>query len=693
MHLKSIKAIYVSSYKSGSGSMIISLGLIELLKRHYSRIALFRPFVFDRDDKDMQTLLKYFKVEQSLKSTQGLTLKKVEKILANDGLESLIEQILERYEKLSKDADFVLCLGSRLDELNQSFGEDLNIELAKNLSAPIAGVISTNKKDIEYVKESITLWSKKIYKAGAEIFTIGLNHWQLNSKVCQNLSKAYDFPIFCIPRVKELERLTLLDALEHLDLDYLAGDEKQKENEWESVRFASMGVELLLESLEPYELFISSSSRIDIALAMLISAQSHHTPPSTALILCGREPSQTFNKLIENLKDIAIPILYTPESEESIFLKLLELKPSFRVENRRKIDRALGVFFNSINSLNLQKRLKMSQDILTPSMFRIMLFERAKRDIKKILLPEIEDDRILIASEYLLKREIVKIVFVGSAKELYLRSKKLGLELSQAQILEPNDDELSLKLAKRYYEIRKDKGLSLDVALDRVNTNKTLFATLALEEGIADGLVSGAIHSTRDTVLPALQIIKTAKDYPISSSCFFMCLPTKVLIYADCAINPKPTANELATIALESVESALKFDIPPRVAMLSYSTGDSGKGADVDKVRRATEIIKEKYPDLPIAGPIQYDAAIDPEVAKIKMPNNPTAGHATIFIFPDLETGNIAYKAVQRSSKAVAIGPIMQGLKKPVNDLSRGCSIDDIIDTVALTAIQAQEQE
>lgn len=316
----------------------------------------------------------------------------------------------------------------------------------------------------------------------------------------------------------------------------------------------------------------------------------------------------------------------------------------------------------------------------------------ARQDIKRILLPEIEDDRILIASEHLLKRQVVEITLLGDPKEIHLRSKKLGLDLSEAKILDPNDERLCLRFAKRYYELRKAKGLSLDVALDRVSVNKTLFATLALDEGLADGLVSGAIHSTRDTILPALEIIKTAQGYPLASSCFFMCMPTKVLIYADCAINPKPTAEELAIIALESVESALKFGIPPRVAMLSYSTGDSGKGADVDKVRKATQIIREKHPDLPIAGPIQYDAAIDPKVAKIKMPNNPTAGHATIFIFPDLETGNIAYKAVQRSAKAVAIGPIMQGLAKPVNDLSRGCSIDDIIDTVALTAIQAQEK-
>ncbi len=694
----STDAVYITSREPGAGSMVLALGLMELLRRRYHRIALYRPLAYDRDhDSDMETLLQHFGLEQSLESTQGVSLEEAERLLAGEGTSRLAEAVLEKYEALRESADFVLCLGTRMEELNRQLGMDLNIELAKNLSAPVAGIFSMAEEEVGNLEEPFALWSRAIRQEGAEIFLLCANHCSLEAadRFAEAPWKAhYDFPIFCLPRLEALEHLSLLDLMENLPVEWLAGAEEQKENDLHSFRFGTMELGSLLRELRPYEFIVTASDRADLVAGLLLSAQSVTTPMNGGVLLCGEAPDPSLIRLLEGLDEIPAPVLYTKKYEHELIPAAMGIKPSIRPGNRRKIDLALELFAEQVDTAALEERLAaMPREILTPPMFRMRLFERARKDLKRILLPEIEDDRILRAAESLLRRKVVRILLVGENEEITRRSKKLGIDLSGAEILNPTDESLRRHFAELYYQERKAKGVTREMALDRVSANKTLFATMALYDGRADGLVSGAIHATRDTILPALQVIKTAEGYPLASSCFFMCLPTRVLVYADCAVNPDPTADELAVIALETVETAEKFGIDPRVAMLSYSTGESGVGADVEKVRRATEILQRKRPDLPVAGPIQYDAAIDPEVAKIKMPDNPVAGHATVFIFPDLDTGNIAYKAVQRSAGAVAVGPVMQGLRKPVNDLSRGCSVDDIIDTVAITAIQAQEKE
>ena len=693
-----IESVYITSREPGAGSMVLALGLMELLRRRYRRIALYRPLAYDRDhDSDMETLLQHFGLEQSPESTQGVSLEEAERLLAGEGLSRLVERVLEGYESLRESADFVLCLGTRMEELNRQMGMDLNIELAKNLSAPVAGIFSMAEEEVGNLEEPFALWSRAIRQEGAEIFLLCANHCgeeAMERFAVADWKERYDFPIFCLPRLEALEHLTVVDIMENLPVEWLAGSEEQKENDLHSFRFGTMELGSLLRDLRPYEFVVTASDRADLVAGLLLSAQSVTTPMNGGVLLCGEAPDPSLIRLLEGLDEIPAPVLYTKKYEHELIPAAMGIKPSIRPGNRRKIDLALELFAEQVDTAALEERLAaMPREILTPPMFRMRLFERARKDLKRILLPEIEDDRILRAAESLLRRKVVRILLVGENEEITRRSKKLGIDLSGAEILDPTDESLRRHFAELYYQERKAKGVTREMALDRVSANKTLFATMALYDGRADGLVSGAIHSTRDTISPALQVIKTSEGYPLASSCFFMCLPTRVLVYADCAVNPDPTADELAVIALETVETAEKFGIDPRVAMLSYSTGESGVGADVEKVRRATEILQRKRPDLPVAGPIQYDAAIDPEVAKIKMPDNPVAGHATVFIFPDLDTGNIAYKAVQRSAGAVAVGPVMQGLRKPVNDLSRGCSVDDIIDTVAITAIQAQEKE
>jgi phosphate acetyltransferase len=329
-------------------------------------------------------------------------------------------------------------------------------------------------------------------------------------------------------------------------------------------------------------------------------------------------------------------------------------------------------------------------DVVTPLMFEYALLDRARASRRRIVLPEGEDDRILRAAGTLLTRNVVDLTILGDPAAITTRAGELGIDLSAAQLLSPTDPEYVDRFAADYYEMRKAKGMTPEAARDRVQ-DVSYFGTMMVQLGLADGMVSGAAHTTAHTIVPSFQIIKTAPGVSVVSSVFLMCLADRVLVYGDCAVNPDPTAEQLADIAISSAETAVQFNIEPRIAMLSYSTGESGTGSDVDKVREATRLVRERRPDLLVDGPIQYDAAVEPSVAKSKAPNSPVAGRATVLIFPDLNTGNNTYKAVQRSAGAVAVGPVLQGLRKPVNDLSRGALVQDIVNTVAITAIQAQQ--
>jgi phosphate acetyltransferase len=328
---------------------------------------------------------------------------------------------------------------------------------------------------------------------------------------------------------------------------------------------------------------------------------------------------------------------------------------------------------------------------MTPKMFQYNLVKRAKKHRKHIVLPEGNDERIIMAAARLQAMDVVDISIIGNKKQIENKVAELGLEFdfSKVDIINPRESQHYDNYVTTYYELRKEKNVSMAMAKDLME-DVSYFGTMMVYKGHADGMVSGAAHTTQHTILPALQFIKTKPNSSVVSSIFFMCLEDRVSIFGDCAINPNPTAEQLAEIAISSADSSLAFGIEPKIAMLSYSSGSSGKGDEVDKVRAATAIVKQKRPDLKIEGPIQYDAAVDMEVGQSKMPNSEVAGHASVLIFPDLNTGNNTYKAVQRETGALAIGPMLQGLNKPVNDLSRGCSVDDIINTVVITAIQAQ---
>ena len=689
------KALFITSQSDGAGKIIIALGILNIIKQVYQKVAIFKPiFTPSSNDKELKTLLEYYNINQDIQDTQAVSFNRAETILAKDGIDALLEEILQKYQKLKSEYDFILCLNDDTNYLDSLVGIDIDIEIAKNLSAGVVGVFLAEDMSQNEVIDSAKVWESSIKKQGANLYFLFANKCSAITyqKLTQLEVEWLETPIFFIPYSVELARLTLADILEHLPVELIAGDKEHLQQDIHSFKMGTMYLDRLIKSFKPNEFLITSTDRVDLLLGMLVSAQSANTPINAGVLLCGEAIDNNLLNLLAGLENIPIPILYTNWHEHELIPEAVKIKPSIRIENRRKIATALHLFFESVNTKKILKILdKPKKEILTPVMFRLKIFEMAKRELKTILLPEIEDDRVLLACDMLLRRRVVQIKLVGSYDDILRRAKRLGVNLKDAEILDPANEELKLKYAKVYYKLRKSKNINLDIAYDMVSGDKILFSTIALYLKEADGMVCGAIHSTKDTITPALQIIKTRPEFDIASSCFFMCLPTQVLVYADCAINLNPTSKELATIAIQTAQTAKKFGIEPKVAMLSYSSGDSGKGDDVQKIKEATKILKELEPSLPVVGPIQYDAAVDKEVSKIKMPNDKVAGSANIFIFPDLNTGNIAYKAVQRSVGAVAVGPIMQGLNKPVNDLSRGCSVDDIIDTVAITAIQAQE--
>ena len=403
----------------------------------------------------------------------------------------------------------------------------------------------------------------------------------------------------------------------------------------------------------------------------------------------GFTPEANMMKLLQGF-NLSIPVLSVSCDTFKTTQKIEKIAAEITFENQRKIALSLGLFESHVNNETIYKQIELSStDIMTPIMFEHKLFEWAKTKRMNIVLPEASDERILRATEILLRRKVVNITLLGNKAEILAHSTALGLNIQEANIIEPMLSERLAQYTETLFQLRQHKGMTKEMALDAM-TDGAYFATMMVYSGEADGMVSGAIHTTANTIRPALQTIKTSPGISVVSSVFLMCLETKVLVYGDCAVNPDPNSEQLAEIAISSAETASMFAIEPRVAMLSYSTGASGKGKDVDKVRQATQIAQQKCPDLLIEGPIQYDAAISPDVARTKLPDSKVAGHASVFIFPDLNTGNNTYKAVQRSSGAIAIGPILQGLNKPVNDLSRGCLVADIINTVAITAVQAQ---
>jgi len=690
------KSLYISSQEKNAGTLFITMGMMEILKTNIPKVAFFRPIIYKEDqlDGDISFINERYSLDMQYKDCYGYDVDFVEQMISENRTHELINLLIKKFKKLEDQYDFVLCEGIRRSFLTNTINFDINILIAQNFGAPVLNILSAKNKSVEDIHEYILIENENLKREGCTHFATFVNRLEDNQlRQLKDKTKSID-NIYLLPEVEELTYLSIADIIDGLDAEIVMMDKLDHSRVIKSVKVVALSLDNFLGVIEEGELAIVPPDRSEIILGILGAIYSKSYPNIAGVVFPFElDMHPNIKKLIDGLDDINTPILSVKTDTYTTAKNISKLSSRLRVNSTRKIALALGLFNNNVDIKKIEQKVQNSQnDIMTPMMFEYKLFNIASSNKKTIVLPEADDDRILRAADIILKRDVANIILLGDKAEITDRYGRLGLNLEKATIINPSNSELTNKFIDEFYNMRKAKGLTYEGAEDAMG-HVNYFGTMMVHLGYADGMVSGAKHSTGDTIRPALQIIKTTPDVSLVSSVFFMCLKTKVLVYGDCAVNQDPDSKQLAEIAFSSAKTAEAFGIDPKVALLSYSTGDSGSGADVDKVKEATQIVKGMDSSYEFEGPIQYDAAINQDVAAKKMPNSKVAGVANVLIFPDLNTGNNTYKAVQRSSGAIAIGPVLQGLNKPINDLSRGCLVDDIVNTVAITAIQAGQKD
>lgn len=692
--------LFVTGTEPRSGKSAIVLGLMQLLSRDIQRVAFFRPIISSSEasakDHDINLVMSQFNLDMRYSEAYSMSMQKAREMINMGQHEALLEKILSDFNALKTRFDFILCEGTDFFGTDSAFEFDINADIAANLGCPVLLVCNGQKKSQDEIVASALLTIESFEDKGLDILAAVINRVEDSdgSGMVEELRKKIRcpecFPIYVIPEEAKLGKPTVADVMKWLDARVLYGADMTS-NLVDNYVIAAMQLGNFLNYLERGSLVITPGDRSDIILGSLASRLSTNYPDISGILLTGGlEPSSSVRKLIEGWVGAPIPILVAEGHTYKTARILYDLYGRIEPTDQNKIQSALRVFEEHVDLSELRTKLVAAKpSTVTPKMFEFSLIMKAKSRKQHIVLPEGMGERIMRAADILLRRGVVDVTLLGRENEIRTRMSQFGLELEGVQIIDPGKSPNYDDYVQTYFDLRKHKGIREEDARDRM-LDPTYFSTMMVYKGHADGMVSGSVTTTQQTIRPAFEIIKTRPGAKIVSSVFLMCLKDRVLVYGDCAVNPNPTAEELAEIALSSAHTASIFGIEPRVAMLSYSTGSSGKGQDVEKVIEATRIARERAPELLIEGPIQYDAAVDIDVAQTKMPDSQVAGRATVFIFPDLNTGNNTYKAVQRSAQAVAIGPVLQGLNKPVNDLSRGCTVPDIVNTVAITAIQAQ---
>jgi len=698
------KSLYITAAEARSGKSAIVLGLMQLLLRQVDRAAIFRPIINrppkGERDRDIDLILSHFKLDMPYERTFAYTLNEV-RVLLNEGKEALVlENILRKYKELEKEYDFILCEGTDYlgDEAALEF--DINAEIAVTLCCPVLCVTRGKGRDAEEIVSFTQRAVEALEEKGAEVVAAVINRLEavdpkaVIEGVSERIKRAEPLLIYAVPEKSALGNPTMKDYKKWLGATVLYGHGRLDAQVDKTV-IAAMQIGNFLNYIVEGGLVITPGDRADIVLASLASRLSTSYPDISGIILTGGlEPPESIHRLIEGWTGAPLTILSVAEHTHQTSQRISHLHGKIDPEDDAKIATALGAFEEGVNVEELGRRIiAVCSAKVTPKMFEYNLIEKAKADRQRIVLPEGGVERILKAADILLRRQAVDVILVGNADEIFAKASLLGLNVDGASIVNPVEYEHFDDYVETYFKLRAHKGIRMEDARDRM-ADPTYFGTMMVYKGHADGMVSGSVTTTAQTIRPAFEFIKTKPGASIVSSVFLMCLKDRVLVFGDCAVNPNPNAKDLAEIAVSSAQTAAIFGVTPRVAMLSYSTGTSGRGEQVEKVVEAARIARELAPDLPLEGPIQYDAAIDPETARTKMPDSEVAGRATVFIFPDLNTGNNTYKAVQRAAQeSVAIGPVLQGLNRPVNDLSRGCTVADIINTVAITAIQAQAEK
>jgi len=691
-------SLYIAAIEPGSGKSVVALGIMEMLSGRIRRVGYFRPVVpsAEEPDNNIRLIRSRYDLDLAYEEMFAYNHEDARNMVAEGQTEALLKNIFNKYKQLESKSKFVLCEGTDFTDVGSAFEFDFNAEIANNLGCPILALVNGRNKTPDETLDAMQVARESFEEKGCTILATIINRVAADRmpSVKEHLEALglEKEPVYILPEEPVLGKPTVGEIARNLNARILQGDPKGMNREVHDFKIAAMNLPHFLEHVADGDLIITPGDRADVILGSLATTVSETYPNIAGLLLTGGlVPEDPVQRLIAGFKTYApVPVIKVDTDTYTTAMNATAVRPALTPENDRKIAAALGVFESHVDTRELEARIEVVRSKqITPIMFEYELIERAKARRRHIVLPEGKEERILWAAEILLRRGVVDITLLGQPQEIKNKIGSLGLHLDVVQIIDPQASDWRTDFAQTYYALRKHKGISEKMAGETI-TDANYFGTLMVYKGFADGMVSGAIHTTAETILPALRIIGTQPGFSVVSSVFLMCLADRVLVYGDCAVNPDPNAQQLAEIAISSAETAAMYGIEPRIAMCSYSTGESGKGADVDKVRQATAIVKQRRPDLKIEGPIQYDAAVDAGVAQTKLPDSEVAGKATVFIFPDLNTGNNLYKAVQRSAHAVAIGPILQGLKKPVNDLSRGCTIPDIVNTVAITAIQAQ---
>ncbi|GAA4166273.1 phosphate acetyltransferase [Gryllotalpicola daejeonensis] len=718
-----MKQVYVTSAEGQTGKSTIALGVLRTLSRQVGRVGVFRPIARSTAQRDyiLEWLLANQTAGLSYEDAVGVTYDEV-----HTDADAALSRIIERFQRISGQCDAVVIVGSDYTDVGAPTELSFNARIAANLGAPVLLVVSGRAGDdggdlrrqlgsspgrsVEQVRQLASLAIDELRAEHATLLGVVVNradpealpaiHRQVQASVnsltsggAANVAGALERPVWVLPEDPVLVAPTVSSVLDAVDGELKFGDRALLDREVLGVVVAGMSMENVLTRLIDGAVVVVPGDRTETLLAVLAAYQAGTFPSVSAIVLNGGFAlSEPITRLITGMNP-ALPIISTPYGTFETTVRVNSARTRMGADSPGKTERAIALFDRNVNHIALLDALDVEPSpVITPLMFEYRLLERARSARKHIVLPEGDDDRILRAASLVLERDIAQLTLLGDEQAVRGRASSLGLDLSAAAVLSPTDPELRERFGAEYAEIRKAKGMTLERALDTV-TDVSYFGTMMVHLGLADGMVSGAAHTTAHTIRPAFEIIKTKPGVGVVSSVFLMALSDRVLVYGDCAVIPDPTDTQLADIAISSAATAAQFGIEPRVAMLSYSTGDSGSGADVEKVRAATALVHERAPELLVEGPLQYDAAADAVVAAAKLPGSPVAGRATVFIFPDLNTGNNTYKAVQRSSGAVAIGPVLQGLNKPVNDLSRGALVDDIVNTIAITAIQAQTSD
>ncbi len=694
------KAIYIASIEANTGKSIISIGLMQKLLQVKPKVAYFRPIIKDykkgKKDNHITTIKSFFGLKQSYKDTYVFTQSEVIKKINSGKEDEVINQIIAKYKKLEQEYDFIIVEDTDFSGNGTVVELDLSILIAKNLNIPVIIVASGEDKDYDDFISGLKLAYDSFSNKDVQVLSVVANKVLeknipiIKARVANSLPK--DVSVNTIPIEDGLKNPTIKEIIRATGAKLIFGKERMNAITGE-MKIGAMQLSQFLKNLTPNSLVITPGDRSDIILGTMQAHMSKNYPDIAGIILTGGiKPKKSIVKLIDGLER-PVPVLTVKKGTFITTENLTKIRSHIYAGSKDKIKLSLDMFnkYVEIDSLADQLTSYKRSNVMTPRMFQYNLINKAKQERKHIVLPEGNDDRILKAVSHLQKLDIVDITILGKIEKITNALKRLDLDFDfkKTPIIDPVSSEYYDEFSQTLFELRKHKGVTETTARDLM-LDVSYFGTMMVYKGLADGMVSGAAHTTQHTILPALQFVKTRPGFSVVSSVFFMCLEDRVSVFGDCAINPNPTAEQLAEIAISSADSSISFGIDPKIAMLSYSSGASGKGEDVDIVRKATAIVKEKRPELKIEGPIQYDAAVDPSVGKKKMPNSEVAGQANVLIFPDLNTGNNTYKAVQRETGALAIGPMLQGLNKPVNDLSRGCTVDDIYNTVIITAIQAQ---